>query len=252
MQTPSKPAGPVILIFFSEQIEEYWSFSLSPPFPWNCKARAIERHSLCCTVFWLTLRKLHNYTGVIFPQWLWHYITASTQPMEISLSSAAKSVHWCICRFTLEKCSDFCARFNNISANQHIPNVYQISFDGHKLCSFRQSVVFVSMVVPKIPSFTFLSTGLTENFKFIAHLRFSNTLSTFWLKVCASSFSMAKLKNQCLPFFISGSTRKFLHVYSSSFKLSSSIILNNFVTSTFLASDTLYSLCTFCLWNRRK
>ena len=50
---------------------------------------------------------------------------------------------------------------------------------------------------------------------------------------------------------ISDSTGKQLHVSKSSFKFSSSIHLNNCVTSRFLVSDALCALCTFCVCYRK-
>ena len=56
----------------------------------------------------------------------------------------------------------------------------------------------------------------------------SRTLSSLWLKVCASNISMAKLKTSCLPFFMSESTRNNLNVSKSSSDLSTSIGSTNF------------------------
>ena len=92
-----------------------------------------------------------------------------------------------------------------------------------------------------VQSSKFLSTKPKATFNFAAHLRFSNTVSILWLKVCASNNFMAILQTTCLPSSISESTRKCLHGSYFSFKLSTSTFPTICVTSTFFGLR--YILC---------
>ena len=131
--------------------------------------------------------------------------------------------------------------------NSNSLEIYQIFFDCNKFWSFNQSVVLVFIVKTTSPIVQFLEQKAKCNNNFAADLRFWNTVSRFWLRGCASSMSTAKLKTPCLPFSISESAGNGLNVHNSSFKLSSLICSTNCVTPTFLVSNTLCSLCKFCL-----
>ena len=106
-------------------------------------------------------------------------------------------------------------------------------FGSHKFWLFHQTVMFVRTKIPTSPIFIFLSTKPNETFNFVAILKLLIKVSSFRLKACASNISIAKFKTLCLPFSISESKRNCLHVFNSSFKLSSSTPPINCVTSRF-------------------
>ena len=77
----------------------------------------------------------------------------------------------------------------------------------------------------QLSSSTFLSRRLNATINFAAQIIFSNTVSFYLLKMCASNTSAENLKTLCLPFSISESKTKCLHVSHSSVKFSTSIFL---------------------------
>ena len=108
-------------------------------------------------------------------------------------------VVFCICLF-------FCARFDHINVIQHnldyfLPNL---------LWSFHQNVVLGRRVLLTISTFYLLEHKTKSKITFAAHLSFSNTVSRFWLKICASNIYVAKLKTLCFRFPISKSSMEVL------------------------------------------
>ena len=102
----------------------------------------------------------------------------------------------------------------------------------------------------QIPSSTFLSTKPNATFNFcctfetVKHkIKLSNT--NFVITV-----TIGKLKTLCLPISISLSTKKCLHVSSSSLSLLSWMSHISCVTSTFWAPGWLYAPCSFGFCSR--
>ena len=143
--------------------------------------------------------------------------------MGISLSRAKKTVKFVslmdFCFVSVPSSRTVCSHQCYSTPSWYLPNLPwspQILID---LSNF----VFFCIVIPASPIFYIHQQKTICNIQLRTQLSFSNTVSSFFFKVCGSSISITKMNNLCPHCLYLSPQKRCLHISKSSFELLSSI-----------------------------
>ena len=243
MQTPWKLGG-LVSPTFSKKSLYYFEVSSSRPYSYANAKRQPKKDIDChCTVFSYSLRR--------WQLTVWFFVsgsgsTAPLHPMGTSQSRTAETVTFVslkIFHFPF-LCSFLQALITSVLLNTFLVFTWS-SLDATTFGRLFQSVVFVLLVSP-------IFYILEQKAEFNNQFCFPNTVSIFWLKVCAFKIWLVKLKTLCLPFSTGESTWKCLRVSKSSLRLS---FRQSFHLCHIKDFGLTYTLCVVHLlsvWYRKK